>query len=346
MGARVAPRSYCLAGPGRRPTAVGSVEVCRRPVPDLALDLRYLKYAMLVAEHGSFRRAASILNLSQSTISRRIQLLERRLGMPLFERNHAGARATLAGERFMRDAAVGADHLHQAVLDMASTQRGEIGDLRIGLMASLASGFLSDLLGTYRRRFPRVDVRVQEAASQANAAGVLNGRLDAAFITGSPLLPGCEAEHLWDERIFVALPEDHRCAGGRVVAWDDVREDIFLVSAEAAGPEIKDYLVRQLSGLGFRPRLSVQQVGRENLLNMVAKGFGLTLTTYSTLGATYPGVVFLPIGAATETVGSSVVWSATNRNPALKRLLQISSELAEKHRRGSSRARRAESRRG
>ena len=77
MGARVAPRSYCLAVPCRRPTAVGSVEVCRRPVPDLALDLRYLKYAMLVAEHGSFRRAASILNLSQSTISRRIQLLER-----------------------------------------------------------------------------------------------------------------------------------------------------------------------------------------------------------------------------------------------------------------------------
>jgi len=47
-------------------------------VPDLAFDLRYLKYAMLAAEHGSFRRAAEALNLSQSTISRRIQLLERR----------------------------------------------------------------------------------------------------------------------------------------------------------------------------------------------------------------------------------------------------------------------------
>lgn len=315
-------------------------------MPDLALDLRYLKYAMLVAEHGSFRRAASILNLSQSTISRRIQLLERRLGVPLFERNHAGARTTPAGERFMRDAAVGAGHLHQAVLDLASTQRGEIGDLRIGLMASLASGFLSDLLGTYRRRFPHVDVRVQESASQASAEGVLNGRLDAAFITGSTMLPGCEAEHLWDERLVVALPEDHRCASGGVVAWRDVRDEIFLVSAEAAGPEMQDYLVRQLYGLGFHPRISVQQVGRENLLNMVAKGFGLTLTTYSTLGAIYPGVVFLPIGAATETVGSSVVWSTSNRNPALKRLLEIGKELAEQHRRGSAWARRGEPRCG
>jgi len=77
-------------------------------VPDLAFDLRYLKYAMLAAEHGSFRRAAEALNLSQSTISRRIQLLERRIGIPLFERARSGARPTTAGERFMREAAIGA----------------------------------------------------------------------------------------------------------------------------------------------------------------------------------------------------------------------------------------------
>jgi len=126
-------------------------------MPDIALDLRYLEYAILVAEHGSFRRAAEILNLSQSTISRRIQLLERRLGMPLFERNRTGARPTLAGERFMRDAAIGAGHLRQAVNEMSLAKRGDAGELRIGLMASLANGFLSDLLGAYHRQFPNVE---------------------------------------------------------------------------------------------------------------------------------------------------------------------------------------------
>ncbi|MGH8634885.1 MAG: helix-turn-helix domain-containing protein [Burkholderiales bacterium] len=46
---------------------------------------------------GNFRRAADILNLSQSTLRRRIQLLERRLGVPLFERDRTGTRPTLAG---------------------------------------------------------------------------------------------------------------------------------------------------------------------------------------------------------------------------------------------------------
>src|SRR3546814_7895702 len=62
---------------------------------------------------------------------------------------------------------------------------------------------------------------------------------------------------------------------------------------------------------------------RDNLLNMVAKGFGITLTTHSTVGAIYPGVSFLPISDAAQVVSSSVVWSETNQNPALKRLLEL-----------------------
>lgn len=44
-------------------------------MPDLTLYLRYLKYAVQVAEAGSFRRAAERLSISQSTVSRRVQLL-------------------------------------------------------------------------------------------------------------------------------------------------------------------------------------------------------------------------------------------------------------------------------
>jgi DNA-binding transcriptional LysR family regulator len=99
-------------------------------VPDLAFDLRYLKYAMLAAEHGSFRRAAEILNLSQSTVSRRIQLLERRIGIPLFERTRSGARPTAAGERFMREAAVGAGQLREAVNSISMAREVAIARLR------------------------------------------------------------------------------------------------------------------------------------------------------------------------------------------------------------------------
>ena len=84
-------------------------------MPDIAFDLRYLRYALRAAEYGSFRRTAEILAVSLSTVSRRIQILERRIGIVLFERHRSGARATLAGKCFLKDAAVGAKHLNQAV---------------------------------------------------------------------------------------------------------------------------------------------------------------------------------------------------------------------------------------
>src|SRR3546814_3663993 len=85
----------------------------------------------------------------------------------------------------------------------------------------------------------------------------------------------------------------------------------------------------------FRPKTSIQRVGRDNLLNMVAKGFGITLTTHSTVGAIYPGVSFLPISDAAQVVSSSVVWSETNQNPALKRLLELASSHASRRKQAS-----------
>jgi len=249
--------------------------------------------------------------------------------MPLFERSKTGARLTLPGERFMREATVSAGHLREAVNEMVLAKRGDAGELRIGLMASLASGFLCELLNAYHRRFPHVDVKLEETTAQASAASVLNRRLDAAFIPGDPRLPGCQTRYLWSERIFVALPDQHPLASSWEVDLEDVSAEIFLVTADASGPEIEDYLVRQLSRPGFRPKISIQRVGRENLMNMVAKGFGITLTTSSTLGATYPGVSFLPIGDAAEVVCSSVVWSTANQNPALKRLLDLAASFVD-----------------
>lgn len=306
-------------------------------MPDIAFDLRYLRYAILAAEHGSFRRTAEVLSVSQSTVSRRIQILERRVGIALFERHRSGARTTLAGERFLREAALGARHLHQAVDAIAQVKRGATGVLRVGLTACLANGFLAALLAAYHRRYPTIDVSFEEGTSQINAGGLLNGRLDVAFMLTDPRLPGCRSERLWNETVHVAVPASHGIASLCRASWDDMRDETFLVMADAAGPDIEDYLVRQLSASGFSPTISVQRIGCDNLLSMVAQGFGITLATSSAGGIAYPGVHFVPIDSGEDKFSFSAVWSATNQNPALKFLLSMSRERrlkAERGRRG------------
>lgn len=299
-------------------------------MPDIAFDLRYLRYAILAAEKGSFRRTAEMLDVSQSTVSRRIQLLERRVGIPLFERNRSGARVTPAGKRFLCEAGIGADRLHQAVHAVALAKRGHFGTLRVGLTTSLANGFLADLLAEYHRNFPAIEMTFEEASSETTTYSLLDGSLDVAFMSGDLPPPGFRNERLWDERRYIAVPDYHEFASLNVITWDDVKRETFLVMADATGPETADLLFRQLSAPGFRPTISVHRVGCANLLSMVARGFGVAITGNSSVSIAYPGVCFVPIASGEETVSFSVVWSTSNQNPVLKFMIEMCLEHARK----------------
>lgn len=302
-------------------------------MPDLTLDLRFLRYAIVTAEYGSFRRAAQALGVPQSTVSRRVQLLEHRLGAPLFERHRGGTRLTASGEHFLKEAEAMARGLQRAAREMATARKGEVGTLKIGLFASVSSGFLADLLAEFRVKYPAIRLRVDEDTAEANIAGVVSGRLDLAFVTGDPQIPDCHSETFWQERIYVAMSSDHPLADQQTIGWDDIRHDDFIVSAGGPGPEIEDFLIKQLSAIGFRPSIVVHGVGRENLMGLVAKRFGLTLTTESSLGAIYSGVTFRPVAELSDTVSTSGIWSASNENPALKRAIALCAQIAGDRRR-------------
>jgi DNA-binding transcriptional LysR family regulator len=104
-----------------------------------ALDIVSITHALLVAECLSFRRAARMLGVRQSAVSRRVRVLEDQLGVSLFERYHAGVRVTAAGARFLdqaRDAL-----LHNAVKTASAAGRGAIGRLNIGILSSMGRAF-------------------------------------------------------------------------------------------------------------------------------------------------------------------------------------------------------------
>jgi len=292
-------------------------------MPDLTLDLRYLRYALVAAELGSFRRVGEVLGVHQSTVCRRVRILEDRLGATLFVRTRSGVRLTVSGERFLKEAAIAADHFDRAAKAISSPSRASRGELRVGLFTSLAAGYLGPLLERFGALHPLVEVELEEARNQAIIVGVINGRLDVAFVAGEPTLTGCTTLRLWTERVYLALPQDHRLAGHEVVRWDEVRLDRFIVSTIGPGPEIHEYLMKRLSDVGFRPNIKSHRVARDNLISMVGKGFGLTVTTEATLGTRFPGVVLRPFDGESEIIPFSAVWNPRNANSVLNRFLNF-----------------------
>jgi DNA-binding transcriptional LysR family regulator len=296
-------------------------------VLDLALDLRYLRCALVVAEQTSFRRAAITLDLSQSTVSRRVQLLERRLGFTIFVRDHRGVKLTGPGSDFLRDAVAGALQLDRAARLAAASHRGERGELRIGILASLATGFLHSLLRSFRTAHPEIQVLIHECSPHQALHGVAIGDLDISFVTGQPDMPGCTSKVLWSESIYVVLPEAHPLAASENVDWHDIRTAKFVVSRGGPGSEIQDYLIKMLSRPGFRPVIESHGVSRESLHSLVAMGYGIALTSNSSLSK-LDGVVFRPVAGEENALQSSAVWSSGNTNPALAHLLRLAGKAS------------------
>lgn len=292
-------------------------------MPDLTLDLRYLRYALVAAELGSFRRTGEALGVHQSTVCRRVRILEDRLGATLFIRTRSGVRLTPSGEVFLKEAAIAAEQFSRAARAMSSPSKGNRGELRIGLFTSLAAGYLGRLVEQFRFRHPDVDVEFEEARPQAIIVGVRNGRLDVAFVAGEPTVTGCTTLRLWTERVYLALPECHPLASREAIYWHEVRKERFIVSTMGTGPEIHDYLIKRLSAIGFRPNIRPHRVGRDNLISMVGKGFGLTVATEAAFGARFPGVVLRPLEGESEIIPFSAVWNPQNPNAVLARFISF-----------------------
>lgn len=303
-----------------------SVDFGSRDVPDRVFDLRYLHYAAVAAEQGSFRRAATLLGIHQTQVGRRIRALEHRLGADLFERSRSGCRLTPAGAAFLETASVGMDHVARAARSVASMASNQEGNLDIAMLATLSSRFTQDLLRDYSARYPESNLRVHRGVGTEHLPRLLDGRLDVAIVVGNPTIAGITTRVLWDEQLMVAIPSSHGLAGKQVIDWQDVVQETFILTATGAGPEVHAYLQRRFAELGFVLNAEIHEVNREDLMHLVTLGFGVTLLGESTVAALVPGIEARPLRAPVERISTSALWASHNGNPALKRFLRFASE--------------------
>jgi DNA-binding transcriptional LysR family regulator len=104
----------------------------------MSVELPHLRYVAAAAEHRSFQRAASALNITQPTLSKRIRELENRLGVLLFERTTGGVHLTAQGEDVLAVAKRVLTDIDGMENYAKATKAGDAGHLRIGFYTALA----------------------------------------------------------------------------------------------------------------------------------------------------------------------------------------------------------------
>lgn len=285
-----------------------------------------LVQTLAVAEYLSFHRAAKALGTSQSSVSTRIKALEEDIGIVLFDRNTRGVRLTEAGRRFVDQVKDAMSILDRAIKTAGMQARGEDGELHIGVHALTPGCLLDRLLERFHADHPGVRLHITEGTARDAQFMVREGRLDLAFMACIQEIPDLHSRVIWRDRLMAVLPVKHPLATMPEVEWRLLAEETFLVSQGCTGPQIHDLIVARSVGKWPTPAIRSLDVGPGALLSMIATGHGVSLFVEEGETSSPASIAFLPIRDEPETIPFSAVWSPSNRNPALTKLLALAAE--------------------
>ena len=193
-------------------------------------SIRQLECIVAVADHGSFRRAATALGISQPALSAQVQAVEELLGLQIFERDRRSVLVTPAGEDVIgraREALAAVD----AVGD-AARRRGEplVGPLRLGVIPTIAPYWLPALLPTVRTKFPKLELILREEQTHRLLAQLTAGQLDIAMLA-LPVPGDVTTATVAREAFVVAAPRDAAIVKkrGRITDDDLQGETVLLL---------------------------------------------------------------------------------------------------------------------
>ncbi|MET9038218.1 LysR family transcriptional regulator [Streptomyces mirabilis] len=190
------------------------------PPPAQDLDLKLVRCFTVVAEHRHFGRAATVLHLTASSLSRQISRLEQLVGAQLLDRTPQGSRLTEAGEVFLPLATALLRSAHQATARArAAAQPARI---TIGYIANI---IVTPAVRELRRRHPDAEVRSVHLPWNEPRAALLDHRVDVAVARLPFATDELHVTVLYDEPRALLVPLDHRLVGKESVTLDDIADE-------------------------------------------------------------------------------------------------------------------------
>ncbi|MET7636682.1 LysR family transcriptional regulator [Streptomyces sp. NPDC005246] len=288
-------------------------------------DLRQLRYFVAVAEESSYTRAAERLMISQQSLSQQISLLERMLGVKLFDRGTRGTSLTPVGALFLPEARAVLDRADEAIDVVARAARGEIGTLRLAFLATTTNHLLPPVVQAVRQRLPSLTLSTEETTIAPLVDGLLKGRYDVAF-TRPPLVDGLKTRTLVVEPVCAVLPVDHPLAGRTELALGELADERWVLTPRSSWEPWHQAFDSSFRTAGFTPDVVHRDASVQGLLGLVAAGVGVTRLARSASSLRRTGVVFVPLTG--EFAPTEMVWSPGNTSPALSGLLRVVTEMA------------------
>jgi len=288
------------------------------------MELRHLRYFMMVGEEQHYGRASRKLRVAQPALSRQIQNLEEEIGFKLFDRLPRGVKLSAAGTLFLEDARRILEAVSEATARATRVARGQTGTLRVGFPENASwQGVVPDSFRRFREQQPDAELQLQPLPSLEQLDAIRSGRLDAGFLN---FMPKADAELdqlvVAIQDVELAVPKRHPLTKIKKLRLRDLADAPFVWFPRSANPAFYDRMMHECYRGGLRaPRIIQEGFNEATILSLVSTGLGVGWVLGSARWRCPKTVVIRPVVDLNIPLTLTLSWRRDNTSPLLERFV-------------------------
>jgi len=290
-------------------------------------ELSQLRCFVAAAEELHFGRAAQRLNMTQSPLSRQIQLLERILDVTLLERTSRNVALTPAGRVFLIEARRIVRLAESASLSARRVAKGDAGKVAIGFTAVSGYTLVPQIVAQARAALPNIELELREMVTGDQTDALLTGLIDIGFVRPPVTRQEFDTALMSNEPLIVALPSGDARQAKSILEPSDLDDlPLIMYSRHGAG-YFHDMLVRLFDEAGVSPQFVQHVTQIHSMLGLVRAGLAAAVVPQSATGLHPDDVQFRQLTTNPDhPVELYMAWRRDNANPALEPMRRLCAE--------------------
>jgi len=287
------------------------------------MELRHLRYFLVVADELHFSRAAARLHITQPPLSQQIRQLEDQLGVVLLQRTKRRVQLTDAGRAFQEAARQVLAQAEQAVQTAQRAHRGELGPLTVGFVGSAIAGIFLELLSAFRTRCPDVELTLQELTTAQQVQALREWRIDVGVLRPPIGEEALALETIGRESLVVVLPKTHPLAAQRRIPLHALAHETVVLAPRNLGPGVQDEIMELCHRAGCYPQRLPGAAQMLAVIGLVAAGMGLSLVPASMRTVQWKGIVYRPLQDQVPQAELAVAWRRDTTSAVVQMFVDV-----------------------
>jgi DNA-binding transcriptional LysR family regulator len=266
------------------------------------MELRHLRYFLVVGEVLNFTKAAARLRVAQPALSRQVQDLEDEIGVDLLRRSPRGVTLTAEGKFFLQEVRELLKRVDESVERTRALARGEYGELHIGYIPIPTAEILPRALEAFRKAVPRVKLVLHDLSTDELIAGLRDGTLELAIMV-QPIgeqTAGIEFETLRSYVWGVALSRAHPFARLKSIPLEKLAGERLVILSRKSYSEYHRILEHILAPIRAKLCIAAECDTESSLFMEVETGRAIAVVTTIVKLAAGRRLVYRPLTGTTE----------------------------------------------